>query len=138
MQHRSALATWVRFMRVSTKMAREETRVLRTLGMSSAHFDVLVQIWQREGLTQQELSQRLLVTKGNVCYLVDKLEAEYLLERRREGKTNRLFLTTKGEAFIEDTLPIHDQMIETVFAVLTPEEQRTLRGLLRKLDKALP
>ena len=138
MQYRSALATWVRFMRVSTKMAREETLVLRVLGMSSAHFDVLVQIWQREGLTQQELSQRLLVTKGNVCYLVDKLEAEHLLERRREGKTNRLFLTTKGRAFIEDTLPIHDQMIETVFAVLTPEEQHTLRGLLRKLDKALP
>lgn len=138
MQHRSALATWVRFMRVSTKMAREETLVLRALGMSSAHFDVLVQIWQREGLTQQELSQRLLVTKGNVCYLVDKLEAEHLLERRREGKTNRLFLTEKGKAFIEDTLPIHDQMIETVFAVLTPEEQRTLRGLLRKIDKTLP
>lgn len=138
MQYRSALATWVRFMRVSTKMARQETQLLRTLGMSAAHFDVLVQTWQHEGLTQQELSQRLLVTKGNVCYLVDKLEAEHLLERRSEGKTNRLFLTVKGRAVLEDTLPIHDQMIETVFAVLTPEEQRTLRGLLRKLDKALP
>ena len=138
MQLRSALATWVRFMRVSTKMARAETQVLRTLGMSSAHFDVLVQIWQREGLTQQELSQRLLVTKGNVCYLVDKLEAEHLLERRREGKTNRLFLTAKGRTFVEDTLPIHDRMIETVFSVLTPEELGTLRALLRKLDKALP
>ncbi len=138
MQYRSALATWVRFMRVSTKMAREETQVLRALGMSSAHFDVLVQTWQHEGLTQQELSQRLLVTKGNVCYLVDKLEAEHLLERRSEGKTNRLFLTAKGRALLENVLPIHDQMIETVFAVLTLEERRTLRGLLRKLDKALP
>ncbi|MEO8970480.1 MAG: MarR family transcriptional regulator [Ktedonobacteraceae bacterium] len=137
MQHRSALATWVRFMRVSTKMAREETQLLRTLGMSTAHFDVLVQTWQREGLTQQELSQRLLVTKGNVCYLVDKLEAEHLLARRREGKTNRLFLTAKGRALLEDTLPAHDRMIETVFVALTDEERRTLRELLKKLDKAL-
>lgn len=138
MQRRSALTIWVRFMRVSTKMAREETQLLRTLGMSSAHFDVLVQTWQHEGLTQQELSQRLLVTKGNVCYLVDKLEAEHLLERRSEGKTNRLFLTAKGNAVLEEALPIHDQMIETVFATLTTEEQRKLRDLLRKLDKALP
>ena len=138
MHHRLALATWVRFMRVSTKLAREEAQVLRAEGMSAAHFDVLVQTWQREGLTQQELSRRLLVTKGNVCYLVDKLEADELLERRREGKTNRLFLTTKGRAIIEHALPIHDSMIEAAFAALTAEERQTLQSLLRKMDKALP
>ncbi|GAC1435531.1 MAG: MarR family transcriptional regulator [Ktedonobacteraceae bacterium] len=110
--------------------------MLRKLGISTSHFDALVQTMQDEGLTQNELSQRLLVTKGNICYLVDKLEAEHLLVRRSEGKTNRLFLTEKGRTVIDRVLPLHQEMVATAFAPLSGQEQRTLRDLLRKIDKA--
>lgn len=134
---RSAIATWVRLLHVHAKVSRIEADMLRKLGISASHFDALVQTMQDEGLTQNELSQRLLVTKGNVCYLVDKLEAEQLLMRRSEGKTNRLFLTEKGRMVIDKVLPIHQEMIATTFASLSAQEQHTLRALLRKLDKEL-
>ena len=124
-------------MRVHTKISHQETDLLRRLGISAAHFDALVQTMQQEGLTQKELSQRLLVTKGNVCYLVDKLEADKLLVRRSEGKTNRLYLTAKGRALIEEVLPVHDSMIEDVLTALSTEEQSLLRNLLRKLEREL-
>lgn len=124
-------------MRVHTKISHQETDLLRRLGISAAHFDALVQTMQQEGLTQKELSQRLLVTKGNVCYLVDKLEADKLLVRRSEGKTNWLYLTAKGRALIEEVLPVHDSMIEDVLTALSTEEQSLLRNLLRKLEREL-
>ncbi len=111
--------------------------MLRKLDISPAQFDALVQTMQYEGLTQNELSQRLLVTKGNVCYLVDKLEAGQLLTRRSEGKNNRLFLTEKGHTLIDKILPAHQGMIDTAFSSLSPKEQHALRDLLRKLDKGL-
>jgi len=134
---RSAVATWVRLLHVHAKVSRKEADMLRKLGISAAHFDALVQTMQDEGLTQNKLSQRLLVTKGNVCYLVDKLEAEQLLIRRSEGKTNRLFLTEQGHKLIDEVLPLHQDMIATALAPLSFQEQRTLRSLLRKLDKEL-
>ncbi len=135
--NRSAIATWVRLLHVHAKVSHKEADMLRELGISSSHFDALVQTMQDEGLTQNELSHRLLVTKGNVCYLVDKLEAEQLLIRRSEGKTNRLFLTEKGRGVIERVLPQHQEMIATALSPLSAQEQHTLRDLLRKLDKGL-
>ncbi len=135
--NRSAIATWVRMLHVHAKVSRKEADVLRKLGISSSHFDALVQTMQDEGLTQNDLSRRLLVTKGNVCYLVDKLEAEQLLVRRSEGKTNRLFLTAKGRTVIDTVLPLHQEMIATAFAPLSAQEQHALRDLLRKIDKGL-
>ena len=135
--NRSAIATWVRLLHVHAKVSRKEADMLRKLGISSSHFDALVQTMQDEGLTQNELSHRLLVTKGNVCYLVDKLEGEQLLVRRSEGKTNRLFLTEKGRTVIDTVLPLHQEMIATAFAPLSALEQHTLRDLLRKIDKGL-
>lgn len=135
--NRSAVATWVRLLNVHSKLARKEADTLRKLGISSSHFDALVQIMQNEGLTQNELSQHLLVTKGNVVYLVDKLEAERLLVRRTEGKTNRLFLTDQGHALIDRVLPQHQEMVVSALSPLTEQEQRTLRDLLKKIDKEL-
>ncbi|GCE10647.1 MarR family winged helix-turn-helix transcriptional regulator [Tengunoibacter tsumagoiensis] len=134
---RSATATWVRLLHVYTKVSHQESDLLRRLGISSAHFDALVQTMEQEGLTQNELSQRLLVTKGNVCYLVDKLEHEHLLERRSDGKNKRLFLTSKGKQLVEEILPQQQAMIADAFAPLSAQEQQELRSLLRKIDREL-
>jgi len=49
-----------------------------------------------EGQSQQELADSLLVTKGNVCQLLGRMEADGLIRRDQEGRVNRVFLTDKG------------------------------------------
>jgi DNA-binding MarR family transcriptional regulator len=65
------------------------------------------------------------------------MEGRGLVERRPEGRTNRLFLTGEGRRLFEEAVPAHEALIAERLSVLSPEEQRQLLELLRKLDRAL-
>jgi DNA-binding MarR family transcriptional regulator len=110
---------------------------LRCWGLSVAQFDVLAHVGAEEGLMQQELAESLLVTKGNVCQLLDRMEQTGLLERRQQGRANRVFLTEKGRDLFRQVVPAHERSIAGLFAGLTGDEQSQLLGLLRKLDHSL-
>ena len=73
-----ALKTWVQLARTFTRMARKLDQALETHGLSVPQFDVLATLGFEQGITQQELAQRLLVTKGNICGMIDRMEAERL------------------------------------------------------------
>jgi DNA-binding MarR family transcriptional regulator len=124
-------------MRVYQKLDRASGEHVKGWGLSVAQFDVLAHVGAFEGMTQQELADSLLVTKGNVCQLVDKLEGRGLIFRRQQGRTNRLFLTDAGRQLFEEVVPAQEAMISERFSALSGEEQTQLHELLRKLDGAL-
>ena len=134
---RPALLGWLRLMRVYQKVDRASAEHLKGRGFSVAQFDVLAHVGASEGMTQQELADSLLVTKGNVCQLLDKLEDRGLISRRHEGRSNLLFLTDEGRRLFERIVPAHEAVIAERFSVLTEREQTELYELLRKFDRAL-
>ena len=69
------LQAWVRLIRARERIGRRLERLFARHGLTPAQFDVLATLQQGDGITQQELSERLLVTKGNVCGLIDRAEA---------------------------------------------------------------
>jgi DNA-binding MarR family transcriptional regulator len=133
----AGLLAWLRLVRVFQRVDRVSTDSLRCRGISSAQLDVLARVGASEGISQQRLADALLVTKGNICQLLDKMQAGDLLERRPEGRINRLYLTEKGRRIYDEVVPAHDRLIVGVMATLAPEEQHTLLRLLRKLDHSL-
>jgi DNA-binding MarR family transcriptional regulator len=128
---------WLRLIRVFQKMQRSGSDQMRCHGLSMAHFDVLANVGTREGMTQQELADSLLVTKGNICQLLDRLEMAGLIERRQDGRANHLFLTAEGRDLFDRAVPAHEAMIAERLSVLEPQEQEELLRLLRKLDQNL-
>lgn len=132
-----AVLAWVRLMRVYHKMDRRTADEMKQWKLSTSRFDILNHAGVREGRTQQDLADALLVTKGNICQLLDGMEADGLLYRRRRGRTNHIFLTDAGRALRDESLKEHEARITTDMSALTPEEQQTLLDLLRKLDRSL-
>jgi len=124
-------------MRVYQKIDRASAENVRAWGISVAQFDVLAHVGAREGMTQQELADSLLVTKGNVCQLVGKLEDRGLISRCQQGRANRLFLTFEGRRLFEEVVPAQEAMISERFSALSDEAQAQLHELLRKLDSTL-
>jgi MarR family transcriptional regulator, 2-MHQ and catechol-resistance regulon repressor len=134
---RPSLLAWLRLLRVSQKVERDLAGQLKLWGLNNAQFDVLAHVGAAEGITQQELADSLLVTKGNVAQLLDRMEKRGLIERRSQGRTNRLFLTDEGRRTFAEVVPAHEALIDDRLSVLSEEEQRQLFELLRKLDRAL-
>ena len=124
-------------MRVYQKVDRATSEHLRRWGLSVAQFDVLAQVGVSEGMTQQQLADSLLVTKGNVCQILDRMEGRGWISRRPEGRMYRLFLTSGGRRLFDEVVPSQEAMISERFSALSRGEQEQLHGLLRKLDKSL-
>jgi DNA-binding MarR family transcriptional regulator len=128
---------WLRLARVFQKIDRVSSDEFRERNLSVAQFDVLAHVGAMEGQTQNHLAESLLVTKGNVCQLLDRMERSGLLERRQEGRTNRVYLTAEGRALFSEVVGQHEVTIAQLFGSLAPEEQSELLRVLRKLDRSI-
>ena len=131
---RGAVATWMRLVRVFHRVQGHESAALRAHELSMAQFDVIAQVGRDEGLTQQVLADRLLVTKGNICQLLDRLVQRGLLVRQPEGRANRIVLTPAGRAVYAEVVPAQETQLAALFSPLSIDEQAQLRALLRKLE----
>lgn len=133
----TAVLAWMRLARVFQKIDAASARFFRSHGLSTAQFDVLAQVGAARDITQQELAQSLLVTKGNISQLLDRLEQQGIVTRRHAGRTNCLALTERGQTLFDAVVPQQEALIAGLFAPLSAEEQTQLLTLLRKLDRGL-
>ncbi|WZO97660.1 MarR family transcriptional regulator [Isosphaeraceae bacterium EP7] len=106
-------------------------------GLTPAQFDVLATLWHGEGITQQELAQRLLVTKGNVVGLIDRMTASAWVERRpdpEDRRANRLYLTDAGRTILAQAGPSQVGLVEQVFGTLNEAELGQFHAMLERLE----
>src|SRR6476661_3623172 len=139
-----AVLAWLRLARVFQKIDTRSEQFFRAhelntdqFKLNTAHFDILAQVGAARGMTQQELADALLVTKGNISQLLSKLEQVGLIARRQEGRTNCLSLTKQGEALFQLVVPQQEALIANLLAPLSDDEQHELLRLLRKLDHGI-
>jgi DNA-binding MarR family transcriptional regulator len=131
------LVAWLRLARVFQKAQRAHAGQLRCWHLSPAQFDVLAHVGASEGMTQQRLADALLVTKGNVCQILDKMERDGLLVRRPSGRVNHVYLTEAGRRVFEEVVPAHERFMAEAFGKLSQADQRHLLRLLTRLDHRL-
>lgn len=129
--------SWMRLLRVGQKVGRVLAEDLKSRDLNLAQFDTLARVGSAEGVTQQELAESLLVTKGNVCQMLDRLERRGLISRHPDGRANRLFLTEEGRHLFDAVVPPHEELVAAQFTALSSGEQRDLMRLLGRLDRAL-
>lgn len=134
------LKTCLQLVRTFTRVERKLDHAAERHGLSLAQFDVLVTLGRDEGITQQQLAERLLVTKGNVCGLIDRMTAAGWVERRpdpEDRRANRLFLTARGRELLAETMPDNEAAVKEMMTALQPGELRSLYVLLERLEDAL-
>ena len=98
---------------------------------------ILGTVGAAQGITQQELADRLLVTKGNISQLLDRMEKLGLLKRCQDKRSNTLALTAQGQALHDRVVPAQEKLIAEQLSALSPAEVADLQGLLRKVDHSL-
>ena len=137
--YREAVVAWLHLARVYSRLEEAHKEVLGADGLTPAQFDVLSHIVQERGLNQQELAERLLVTKGNVCTLLDRMERDGLVERvpnPSDRRANLIHPTDKGETQFAEAAPRLEAQIHREMAELERDELRRLRKTLGQLDRA--
>lgn len=128
--------TWLRLVRFTNRSHQLTNEFLKRFGLTTAQFDVLVQIRAFQPLNQLELANKVTVTEGGISRMLVRLEKEGYIVRTREWKTNTIRLTAKGESVLERAYPAQVAFQSSFFdEVLSKEEQQTLYTLVSRLEK---
>jgi DNA-binding MarR family transcriptional regulator len=131
--------TWVQLVRTLDRIEQRLEQALDGHGLSIAQFDILASLGFEEGITQQELAERLLVTKGNICGMIGRMEAGGWVERKpdpEDRRANRLFLTRRGKTLLAHVAPEQHALIKQTMSALAPGEIQSLYQFLDRLDEA--
>ncbi|WP_210610059.1 MarR family winged helix-turn-helix transcriptional regulator [Priestia flexa] len=134
-EERLGLLLWFRISRFYNQSIRESNQHLKKWNLTAAQFDVLVQVGSYERLSQQDLAEKLFVTKGNITQLLNKIEKMGLIKRDQEWKTKYISLTEKGQQLFQEVVPDQEQFQSAQFSALNTEEKKVLLKLLKNLQK---
>ncbi|MFA1738411.1 MULTISPECIES: MarR family winged helix-turn-helix transcriptional regulator [Lysinibacillus] len=123
----------MRFTAQSNQLSNE---FLKRFDLTTAQFDVLIQIKTYAPITQCQLAEKVTVTQGGMSRMLARLEKEGLIERKQNWKTKAISLTAKGEQMIDAATPSQLHFQSSFFEdVLTDEEMKTLYKVMTKLEK---
>jgi len=128
-----AARVWFRLLRLQTRINLAITERVRELGLSVPQCDVLTTLTEREGVSQQELAERLYVTKGNISGLIDRLEAADLVERRSiagDKRSHAIYLTANGRTLADQGIAVQRKFVAETLGRLPPDQLAALDRLL--------
>ncbi len=132
---RLGILLWFRLSRFYNNSNRKSNHHLKKFGLNVAQLDLLAQIGHNKSISQQELADKLLVSKGNITQLLKKMEEQNLIERKQEWKTKYVSLTEKGLKLYNEVIPKQEMFQAEQFDSLTEVEKKQFLNLLKKIQK---
>jgi len=104
--------------------------------LTPPQFALLSFLWQQDGLTQVELSEKGQIDRSTIGGLIDRLERNGLLERRQHPKDRRayrIYLTAQGKAMECTLSACAEQSLKRFTSGLNEDELKELRRMLEIL-----
>ncbi|MUT66525.1 MarR family winged helix-turn-helix transcriptional regulator [Paenibacillus sp. NEAU-GSW1] len=133
-----SLELYIALARASQWVNAHADRDIRKHGLNRTEFGVLELLFHKGAQPLQQIGGKVLMSSGNITYVVDKLEGKGLVCRRTSTEDRRLIyaeVTEAGKQFMEDVFPQHAEVIQNAVEGLTAEEKRMASSLLKKLGK---
>ncbi|MEK4536498.1 MarR family transcriptional regulator [Peribacillus sp. FSL K6-1552] len=127
---------WLRLMRFTNQSNQMSNEFLKRFELTTAQFDVLMQIRIYQPLTQMELAEKVTVTQGGISRMLSRLEKEGYIVRKQDWKTKTINLSAKTEAILDQVMPEQLAFQSSFFDdVLNEEEQQILYTLMTRVHK---
>ena len=137
-----ALRVWLRLLSCTTLIENLISSRLRgEFDTTLPRFDVMAQLARfPDGLLMSDLSQRLMVSNGNITGIIDNLERDGFVERillPEDRRVRKVRLTDKGRIAFDQMALTHETWITDWLSSLSAEEQQVLYTLLGKLKHGI-
>ncbi|CED57890.1 MarR family winged helix-turn-helix transcriptional regulator [Aliivibrio wodanis] len=121
---------------VANKASKSFEAELKQHGLTVALWPTMMCLWEEEGVTQRDISEKSKVENSTTTRTLDKLEKLGLVERQADPNSRRsfrIYLTAKGQALKETLLPIPISVNKQMLSSLELNEQKEIIRLLQKM-----
>jgi len=131
-----ALDSYIKLMRAADTINSVFNLSLSKFGLTESQFNVLDALYHLGPLSQKELAYKLLKSGGNITMVIDNLEKDAYVERRRGKEDRRIFfvhLTKNGGKKLKEILSVQVNFITNEMNRLSKTDQIELQRLCKKI-----
>lgn len=126
------------FAKLHHRWLNESASILQEagLGLSGLHFGALSVIEAAGPISQQTLGEYLKKDRTSIVGVIDELEAEGLVERRRNPSDRRAYalqVTAQGRRWLKLARPLLTAAEEALMSALSAAEKEQLVTLLQRV-----
>jgi DNA-binding MarR family transcriptional regulator len=108
------------------------------LNITYEMLEVLMCLWEKDGINQQEIASRIIKEKASMTYLIDNLSKRELVKREEDEndrRNNLIYLTKKGKHLQEELLPWAMEMYTAASADLSADAIISSTKLIQQLTR---
>jgi DNA-binding MarR family transcriptional regulator len=106
--------------------------------LTPPQFSVLAFLWQQDGLTQTELSEKAQIDRTTLGGLIDRLEKIGMVQRRAHPSDRRahlVYLTEKGSSQSSELSALATKVLDRFVGSLSSKDQQDLVRMLEILRR---
>ena len=124
--------------KVSTAINRKLSRNFRQNGIeiTPEQWTILLSLWEKDGITQQDLCNATFKDKPSMTRLIDNMEKQHLVVRisdKRDKRTNLVYLTKTGRELESQSFKIAISTLHEALQGISVEELKIGQEVLRKI-----
>lgn len=124
--------------KVSTAINRKLHRNFRQneIEISPEQWTILLSLWEKDGITQQDLCNATFKDKPSMTRLIDNMERQHLVVRisdKRDRRTNLIHLTKTGRELEGKAFVIANQTLKEALHNVSMEDLKIAQEVLRKI-----
>ena len=131
-----SLNTYIKLIRATGSLTSKINSTLVQSGLSERQFYVLDVLFHLGPLPQKKISKKISCSDGNTTMVIDNLEKEELVLRKRGTEDRRIYfvhITKKGEKKLKSVLPNLVENLTKSLSMLNKNEQEELQRLTKKI-----
>src|SRR5574344_2839502 len=124
--------------KVSAAINRKLYRNFRLNGleMTPEQRTVMIYLWEKDGVTQQELCNATFKDKPSMTRLIDNMERQHLVVRisdKKDRRNNRIYLTKTGKELEKKVNEIATETLKEALEGIGLYELKTSQEVLKKI-----
>ncbi|MDK3072164.1 MarR family transcriptional regulator [Sedimentitalea sp. JM2-8] len=116
--------------------ARGLSARIRPLGLTTGSFPALLELWEKDGLTQKQLVARLDIEQATMANTLARMERDGLIRRERDetdGRVQRIWLTDHARGLRGPATKAAMAENAEALAALTDSERAAFIDLMRRI-----
>lgn len=140
--HHDELRLWLRLFSVTRLIENDvRSKLQNQFDVTFPRFDILSQLYRvPDGLILGELSQRLMVSPGNITSVIKRLIEDGMILRNQnpdDRRENIVQMTPEGRAKFAEMAQANEAWIRHLTKDMAPADIRSLQALLQKLKTSV-
>jgi len=123
----------VNVQRAALKLNNYYQKVVNPFDITVDQWEILIVLWEKEGITQKELAERLHKDQTNVARMLFKLEKKgyiYRVIHETDRRSLRVYLTPRGREIKDEIMAPSLDAYRNTIKGLTEEEVETFQRIL--------